>query len=115
MSRKPPNNSPCPTCPWRKESEPSGAKIPGFSIKMMRDLVRTIGDGFRPMMGCHYTSTSDPFACIGYIYRDGYQNVATRLYLRAHGLSMDEIDDECAKIGMWETFEQMLAAYEAAQ
>ncbi|HEY0174562.1 MAG TPA: DUF6283 family protein [Pyrinomonadaceae bacterium] len=108
--------TPCPTCPWRKSSKVGGGDIPGFNIKKMRRLRNTVGrgDAFRPVMACHYSTEDEETPCVGYVAVEGYSNISVRVLTSRGVVDQRAIDEACAGIEMWESFEAMLAAYEAA-
>lgn len=110
------NTTPCATCPWRKSSTVGGADIPGFNIDMMRKLSNTVGEGdaFRPIMACHYSPVGQEQACVGYIAVEGMSNISVRLFACRGEIPLRKIEDDCAGIEMWESFDAMLAAYERA-
>ena len=110
---------PCATCPWRKSSTAGGADIPGFSLCKMQGLADTVGSGdaFRTIMACHYSGepgTETP--CVGYVAQVGWSNLNVRIMaMRDRGdIDWEEVWDACAELDLWETFEDMLAAYEEA-
>lgn len=110
-------NAPCATCPWRKTSTVGGADIPHFDIDLMRGLSNTVGEGdaIRPIMACHGSACGAETACIGYVHVEGYSNIAVRLAAAQGSLDFRAIDAACAPLDLWESFDVMLAAYEAAQ
>lgn len=109
-------NAPCPTCPWRKTSTVGGFDIPNFQLCKMQNLRHTVGDGdqFRTIMSCHYSPEGAETACIGYVYVEGYSNLAVRLMVIDGKLDFRAIDEACKDIEMWPSFHEMLAAYEQA-
>ncbi len=107
--------TPCPTCPWRKSSTVGGADIPNFNIDLMRGLANTVGPGddFRPIMACHYSPEAEEEVCRGYVAQEGYHNLAVRLRaIRGH-LDIQAIIDACETLDLWDSFHEMLDAYEA--
>ena len=72
---------PCTTCPWRIENDSS--MIPRYNQQMALDLMNTVGkgDAFRPIMACHNSSDSHPWACKGYLAQVGWSNLNVRLLL----------------------------------
>lgn len=108
---------PCPTCPWRKSSTVGGADIPNFDIDLMRGLDNTCGsdDAFRPVMACHYSPCGTETACIGYVAVEGWRNLTVRLMAAEGKLDVAAIIHECQDMDLWESFDEMLAAYEEAQ
>lgn len=109
-------NQPCPTCPWRKTSTVGGADIPGFNIELMRGLSNTVGrgDAFRPIMACHYSPCGEEKACAGYVAVEGYRNLSVRILASKGEIEMCAIMDECEGLDLWESFDEMLEAYEYA-
>lgn len=109
-------NTPCQTCPWRKSSTVGGSDIPGFHIELMRGLKNTVGpgDALRPVMACHYSQDGKEVPCVGYVAVEGYSNINVRLLAISDELDLPGIVDACADIEMWESFDEMLAAYEEA-
>ena len=107
---------PCPTCPWRKSSTVGGADIPNFDLDLMRGLANTVGrgDDFRPIMACHYSQCGGEHPCIGYVARHGWSNLSVRLRAMDGRIDIRAIEQECQEIEMWDTFDEMLEAYEAA-
>jgi hypothetical protein len=65
-------------------------------------------------MACHYSACGDERACIGYVAQEGYRNLNVRLMVHRGELNMRAIDDACAELDLWPSFEQMLRAYERA-
>lgn len=108
---------PCPTCPWRKSSTVGGADIPGYSLELMRRLQNTVGHGddFRSIMACHYSPPGRETSCKGYIARHGYSNINVRLLASKGVIPIREIESACEGLDLWETFDEMLEAYEDAQ
>ncbi len=97
-----------------------GADIPGFNLCKMQGLRSTVGrgDAFRTIMACHYSGepgTETP--CVGYVAQAGWSNLSIRMMaIKERGdIDWREVWDECEKLDLWETFEDMLAAYEEAQ
>lgn len=113
------SNEPCLTCPWRLSSTVGGYDIPRFDIDKMRNLRCTVGEGdaFRQVMACHYSGdtacTMRP--CVGYVYVEGYRNLNVRMMTLDGTIDFRAIDEACESIPLWSSFEEMLAAYEAAQ
>lgn len=109
--------TPCATCPWRKSSTIGGADIPNFDIELMRKLSNTVGrgDAFRPIMACHGSTEESSRICIGYAHVEGYSNLNCRIEAMNGRLNMPEIDKACAEIDLWDSFDEMLDAYEEAQ
>lgn len=109
--------TPCPTCPWRKSSTVGGADIPRFDIELMRRLANTVGrgDGFRPIMACHYSTCGHETPCIGYVAVEGWTNLNIRLMAIRRECDVRAIEDACRPLALWGSFNEMLAAYEAAQ
>lgn len=105
---------PCPTCPWRKTSTVGGADIPGFSLEMMRGLRNTVGpgDAFRPIMACHYSKVDKEVACRGYVAQEGMGNINVRLLASRGVIPFKEISEACEGLDLWESFYEMLLAYE---
>ena len=111
-----PKTVPCPTCPWRRDSDPTGSAIPRFNIQLMRGLRNTVGpgDAFRPIMACHYSTECDERPCVGYLFRHGWSNLAVRVAIIQGRIDMGTLEARCAALDLWPTFHDMLAAYEAA-
>lgn len=109
-------NQPCCTCPWRKSSTIGGADIPNFNLEMMRGLSNTVGNGdaFRPIMACHYSACGAESACIGYVAVEGSENISVRLMAIKGELDLSGIAKECEELDLWESFAEMLEAYEIA-
>lgn len=107
---------PCPTCPWRKSSTVGGADIPGFSIKMMRDLAKTVGpgDNFRTVMACHGSACGGETPCAGYVAVEGWSNLTLRMMAMEGRIDIAGVVDACADLELWGSFHEMLAAYEEA-
>lgn len=107
---------PCATCPWRKSSTVGGYDIPGFNICKMRGLRNTVGhdDAIRPMMACHYSPEGDERVCIGYVAREGWRNIAVRMQAITGKLDIGAVMDAAEGLDLWESFDEMLAAYEDA-
>lgn len=111
-------NEPCKSCPWRKSSTVGGADIPGFSIEMMRGLRNCCGedDQFRPIMACHYSACGEERACVGYLAsEEAYHNIAVKVGAAYGKYDWAAILKACDGIERWESFEDMLKAYEDAQ
>ena len=108
--------TPCKTCPWRKSSMVGGADIPGFNIELMRGLRNTVGhgDGFRPVMACHYSDEGGEVPCVGYVAVEGYSNINVRLLASQGRVPLRAIVDACEGLDLWESFGEMLDAYEEA-
>lgn len=109
-------HEPCSTCPWRKSSTAGGADIPGFSLEKMRGLRSTVGegDGMRKIMACHGSKEGREIPCRGYIARHGWSNINVRIMALVGEISLRRIEEACAKLDLWSTFDEMLAAYEEA-
>lgn len=112
--------TPCPSCPWRLDSDPTGAAIPSFSIEMMRNLRSTVGDGddFRAIMACHWSTEGNECtrdACVGYLRVAGWSNLAVRVATIERRIDMPAIWVACEDLDLYGSFDEMLAAYEAAQ
>lgn len=109
-------NQPCITCPWRKSSTVGGADIPGFDLELMRGLSNTVGrgDAFRNIMACHYSPCGEESACVGYVAKEGYSNINVRLLASMGRIPLRDIVDACEGLELWESFGEMLAAYEEA-
>lgn len=110
------SNQPCKTCPWRKSSTVGGTDIPNFNLELMRGLSNTVGrgDAFRTVMACHYSPCGEESACVGYVAVEGYQNLSVRMLAIRGELDIGAIQDECAELELWESFDEMLTAYEEA-
>lgn len=109
-------SAPCSTCPWRKSSTVGGADIPRFDIDLMRGLANTVGHGddFRPIMACHNSACGAETHCIGYVYVEGYSNLAVRIAAIRSELDFHAIDAACEGLDLWSSFGEMLTAYEEA-
>lgn len=109
-------NQPCVTCPWRKSSTAGGADIPGFNLELMRGLRVTVGhgDAFRPIMACHYSPCGEEKVCVGYVAKEGWRNLAVRMLALRGELDIGAVVDICAELDLWNSFEEMLEAYEEA-
>ncbi len=82
----------------------------------MRGLSNTVGhgDAFRPIMACHFSACGAETPCIGYVAQEGYSNLAVRMAVIRGDLNLRAIDDACRELDLWESFDEMLAAYEEA-
>lgn len=109
-------SQPCRTCPWRKSSTVGGADIPNFNLELMRGLSNTVGrgDAFRPIMACHYSPCGEESACVGYIAVEGYSNISVRLMAIQGEIDLAGIMEECEGLDLWQSFNEMLEAYELA-
>ncbi len=107
---------PCSTCPWRRSSTVGGFDIPGFDIDLMRRLRSTVGpdDGFRTIMACHGSVCGADTPCVGYLAQEGWSNLAVRVAVIEGRIDLAAIDEACAGLDLWPSFDEMLAAYEAA-
>lgn len=111
---------PCPTCPWRKDADPTGANIPGFSLAMMQGLASTVPprgsdeDGLYGVMACHHSPNDNRYACAGYIARHGWQNINVRLMVAHKQIDLRKVIARSEGIELYETFWEMLDATEAA-
>jgi Family of unknown function (DUF6283) len=108
-------NEPCRTCPWRRSSTIGGSDIPGFSLDLMRGLETCVGDtdAFRPIMACHYSPCGEERPCVGYLAsEEGYHNLAVRLGAARGRWDLSAILLACEGIDRWESFGEMLSAYE---
>jgi hypothetical protein len=94
-----------------------GQDIPSFSIELMRGLGNTAGpvDAFRPIMACHGSACGAETPCVGYVAVEGFTNLNVRMEVLRGRLDLRAIDEACADIEMWSSFDEMLTAYEAAQ
>jgi hypothetical protein len=110
-------NEPCRTCPWRKSSTVGGSDIPGFNIELMRGLSNTVGQGdaLRPIMACHYSPCGEESACVGYVAVEGYRNISVRLLAAKGEIDLPGIDAACEGLELWQSFDEMLEAYELAR
>lgn len=83
----------------------------------MRKLRCTVGrgDDFRQVMACHCSTCDRPHACIGYAAVEGYSNINVRLMASRGELNLPAIWKEAEGIELWDSFEEMLEAYEEAQ
>lgn len=109
---------PCPSCPWWLTSDPTGARIPNFSMDKMRNLANTVGDhdDFRRIMACHGSGEGSDFPCVGYLIRHGWSNLAVRLAVMDGRLpNLLELTDGDWDADLFPDFHAMLAAYEEAQ
>lgn len=116
MSDRPPAPTPCPSCPWRREADPTGDDIPGFDLPRARRLVSTVGDDdwFRPIMACHGSTEGKDTPCVGYLYVEGYRNLAVRMQaIDGCEVSRGALANEPPE-GLYESFGEMLEAMEAA-
>lgn len=110
------STEPCGSCPWRKDNPAGGERIPRFDLDLMRGLRRTCGkeDGFRTVMACHHSPVGEERACIGYVAVEGWRNINVRILAIQGQLDMPAIEAAAADLDLWESFEDMLAAYEQA-
>lgn len=111
-----PKTVPCATCPWRKSSTVGGFDIPTFDLDKMRNLAQCFGpgDAFRPVMACHGSACGADETCIGYVAQGGWANLNVRVLAMRGVVDISGILDACADIEMWDSFDEMLAAYEEA-
>lgn len=107
---------PCPTCPWRLSSTEGGSDIPNFNIDLMRALRNTVGrgDDFRPIMSCHYSEEGEDYPCNGYVAVVGWSNLALRIMAMEGRLDIRGVMEACEGLELWDSFEEMLEAYEEA-
>lgn len=110
------NATPCATCPWRKSSTAGGFDIPGFDIDLMRGLRSTVGpgDAFRTIMACHGSACGAETPCAGYVAVEGYSNLAVRVAAIEGRIDLPAVWAACDPLDLWGSFDEMLAAYEAA-
>ena len=108
---------PCPSCPWRKTSNPDGSDIPGFDMDKMRGLANTVGhgDAFRPIMACHGSTEGNDRPCIGYLAQEGWSNLAVRMAAIDGRVDLAAIAEDTIDIDLWPTFHDMLHAWEHAR
>lgn len=115
------STAPCSTCPWRKSSTEGGYDIPGFSLDMMRGLSCTVSppgrpsDAFRTIMACHGSPEGSEGICRGYAYVEGYTNLSVRLMAMRGELDFKALDAACEDLDLWDSFYEMLEAYEEAR
>ena len=78
---------PCATCPWRVGQDAS--TIPNYDHALACGLLGTVGeeDDFRKIMSCHGSTPDHPFACKGYLAREGWRNINVRLLLARHEIA----------------------------
>jgi Family of unknown function (DUF6283) len=113
--------APCSTCPWRKSSTLGGYDIPGFDLEKMRGLSCTVSgpgereDAFRVIMACHGCEEGSEGICRGYAYVEGWTNINVRLMSAQGRLDMAAIDTACEGLDLWDSFWEMLEAYEEAR
>lgn len=69
---------PCPTCPWRVGKD--ARSIPRYDQEQAENLLNTVGEenDFRPIMACHCSPEDSPWACKGYLAREGWNNLNVR-------------------------------------
>lgn len=108
--------TPCATCPWRKSSTVGGSDIPRFDIDLMRRLRNTVGrdDAFRPIMACHGSACGAETACAGYLAVEGYRNLSVRMLALKGKVDIIGTVEACAELDLWQSFDEMLDAYEDA-
>lgn len=108
--------TPCGSCPWRKENPAGGERIPRFDLDLMRRLRGTVGreDGFRTIMACHHSKPGAETPCIGYVAVEGWRNLNVRILAMQGRLDIAAIQAAAESLDLWESFEDMLAAYEDA-
>ena len=82
----------------------------------MRKLQGTVGreDGFRPIMACHHSQPGAETACIGYVAVEGWRNLNVRVLAMRGRIDLPGIQAATEGLDLWESFEAMLAAFEAA-
>lgn len=107
---------PCPTCPWRLDSE-GGSAIPNFDIEKARNLSNTVGrgDAFRPIMACHGSEEDEEYPCVGYLIVEGYSNLAVRMAAIEGRIPLNTIVERNEGLELHEDFESMLGALELAE
>ena len=83
----------------------------------MRGLSNTVGlgDDFRPIMACHGSPIGRERGCVGYLVVEGWSNLAVRLQVIGGRIDMAAIEKACEGIEMWDSFGEMLDAYEGVQ
>ena len=107
-------HAPCSSCPWRKSNPTDGSAIPNFDLDLMRGLRSTVGveDGFRKVMSCHGSTNERPHACRGYVAVEGIKNLNVRLLAIRGDLDIAGIQRAGARLDLWPSFDEMLAAFE---
>lgn len=72
--------TPCNECPWRRDAPPGR-----FPPSRYAALERTCQQRMAPVFACHKTKEGSDRACVGYLLRDGDNNIRVRLWqLRTH-------------------------------
>lgn len=106
-------HAPCASCPWRKSNPTDGSAIPLFDLGKMRNLRSTVGpdDAFRNVMACHGSPEARPTICRGYVAVEGMRNLNVRV-MAVRGLDIRAIERAGAKLDLWPSFDEMLAAFE---
>lgn len=66
---------PCNECPWRKD-----VPVGRFSPARYAALERTCQQRMAPVFACHKTKEGNDRACVGYLLRDGENNLRVRLW-----------------------------------
>lgn len=92
---------PCATCPWRIEK--GSETIPAYSQDAALALRSTVGDGdgLRPIMACHHSTTDKPISCRGYLAQVGWTNINVRIFLAKGKIPrLDRIVEACTKAGI---------------
>lgn len=111
-------NAPCPSCPWRREANPSGENIPGFNLEQMRRLENTVSadgnDGFFPIMACHASEEGSDSPCFGYVIQEGHNNINVRL-LATQNRSVHTAMTVPSTWDLYDSYAEMREAIEAAQ
>ncbi|MYM61609.1 hypothetical protein GTG28_20625 [Vibrio sp. OCN044] len=112
---------PCKHCPWKRSSKVGGGDIPNFSLSLMRNLASTAKGGavhdrdqFRKIFACHDSKEGSECACAGYVARDGLHNLNVRLLAIQNDVDLTSIIREAEKHELYDSFEEMLSDYEAA-
>jgi len=71
-------------------------------------------DGFRPIRACHHSPVGGERPCVGYLAVEGWRNLDVRILAMQGRIDPVAIDAATKDLDLWESFEDMLAAYEAA-
>jgi hypothetical protein len=65
-------------------------------------------------MACHGSACGDERACVGYLAVEGMSNLNVRLMALQGTVDLTAVQEGCADITLWASFDEMLAAYEIA-
>lgn len=97
---------PCKTCPWRVTTRTED--IPGGGMDHVRSA-RCHNDFGGIVMACHLSTDDEPYACVGFALRVGFQSVPLRMAAVMGAFDMSECSDGGAELHP--TMAAMLAAH----